>query len=230
MKFMEYIAESINDVGIFKAIFMAGQSLAGKSYVISKVSNGKIDPRIVNTDKMLEFLQTKGTPDLEKVKLLTKEQLVLYINSLLPLFIDSTSSNPNALIRRQGILSSLGYDTGMIFVNCSLETSIKRLELRARKVPPELIEEKYNEIEKLKPFYKTKFGFYEEIDNDEGELTDDVVKKAFKQVSSFFTEQLANPLGIKVVKKMKDNNWKYMFDGIHDKEYIEKLVSVWYRH
>jgi hypothetical protein len=41
----------VNDLGIFKACMMSGLSAGGKSYVISKISSGKIDPRIVNTDK-----------------------------------------------------------------------------------------------------------------------------------------------------------------------------------
>jgi hypothetical protein len=231
MKFQEYLNESINDKGILKAIFMAGQPCAGKTYVLSKISSGDVPTRIVNTDKFWEFFAfSKGDwPDKEKTKLLTREQLVLYLNSLLPLFIDSTSANPNALIRRQGLLESLGYDTGMVFVNTTLETSLKRLELRKRKVDVDYLTQKYNEIEQLKPFYQSKFKFFEEVDNNDGDLTDAVVLKAYKEVSGFFTSPLANPLGKMIIDKMRQHNWKYLFDGIHDKAYIEKLVSIWYK-
>ena len=53
----DIISEGINDKGIFKACFMAGTPGSGKSYVISKISDGAIEPRIVNSDKMTEFLK-----------------------------------------------------------------------------------------------------------------------------------------------------------------------------
>ena len=50
------INESIEDKGILKACFMAGTPGAGKTYTISKVKSGQIEPRMVNTDKWTEFI------------------------------------------------------------------------------------------------------------------------------------------------------------------------------
>lgn len=221
-KFINFISEGINDVGIFKAIFMAGQPLSGKSYTISKISSGNIGTRIVNTDTWINRF------DKEKAKYLTKSQLVLYLNSMLPLFIDSTSTNPSNIVKRKGLLNSIGYDTGMIFINADLETSIKRIEQRERKVPIEYIIKAHNNIEKLKPFYKNEFAFYIEIDNNDGELTNDVIIKSFKSVSKFFTLPLNNPIGIETIDKMLKNKWKYLNNGIHDIQYLNRLVDIWY--
>jgi hypothetical protein len=50
-RLMEYIMnEGIQDKGIFKACFMSGSAASGKSYVITKITSGQINPRIVNTD------------------------------------------------------------------------------------------------------------------------------------------------------------------------------------
>lgn len=49
-EFLKSLNEGINDKGIFKAAFMSGSSAAGKSYVISRITSGSIEPRIVNTD------------------------------------------------------------------------------------------------------------------------------------------------------------------------------------
>jgi predicted ABC-type ATPase len=211
---------------------MSGQAGAGKTYSLSKIQDGKIGTRIVNTDKLVEYYNfTKNVAaDLDRVKLLTKEQLSLYINSMLPLFVDSTSTNPNALVRRKGILSSLGYDCGMVFVNTDLETSIKRVQNRNRKVPEDLIREKYKEIQELVPFYKTQFNFYIEIDNNDGELNDNAVLKAHQAVNHFYTAPIDNPLGKMVIDKMKKNNWKYFNNGIYELDYIKRLVDVWYKH
>ena len=57
MKFENYlITEGINDKGIFKAVFMVGFPGAGKSFVITKIKSGEVEPRIVNTDKTIEFM------------------------------------------------------------------------------------------------------------------------------------------------------------------------------
>ena len=45
------ISEGINDKGIFKACFMCGHPGAGKSYTLTKIKSGIIEPRIVNIDK-----------------------------------------------------------------------------------------------------------------------------------------------------------------------------------
>lgn len=104
MRFSNYIKESINDVGIFKAIFMGGTPGAGKSYVISKISSGRIEPRIVNTDKFTEFIGNGYNVDWDvygsKIETLTKKQFIHYINGVLPLWIDSTSNNPLTMSRR----------------------------------------------------------------------------------------------------------------------------------
>ena len=105
MRLSKYLlTESINDKGIFKAIFMAGTPGAGKSYVINKINDGKIQPRIVNTDKLTEYFGKGENVNWEiygeKIQNITKNQLAFYLNSLLPLWIDGTSSNPSALLRR----------------------------------------------------------------------------------------------------------------------------------
>jgi len=50
MKLRDYLTEGIHDKGIFKACFMSGSAASGKSYVISKIQSGFVEPRIVNTD------------------------------------------------------------------------------------------------------------------------------------------------------------------------------------
>lgn len=91
------INESIEDKGILKSCFMSGTPGAGKSFVISKIKSGSIEPRIVNTDKFTEFIANYLNIDVSNVsgknwhyfesdiKRLTSSQLALYINSLLPL-------------------------------------------------------------------------------------------------------------------------------------------------
>ena len=179
------LAESINDRAIFKAVFVAGTPGAGKSYTIRKLTSGQISPRIVNTDIYTEYFGKGANLSAQewelygtKIEHLSFEKLYQYINSVLPLWIDSTSANPSNTIRRKGILESFGYDTAAVFINTFLETSIKRNANRTRKVPEDFIRDVYNKIQRIKPFYKNNFKHFWEINNDDGELTDSAIIKA----------------------------------------------------
>lgn len=239
MRFMDYIedptiiTESINDKGILKAVFMTGSPGAGKSYVIQKIKSGQFDPRIVNTDKFHEFF-TGGLGNAwkdvgEKSKQLTKNQLVLYLDSMLPLWVDGTSSNPPAMFRRNGILKSVGYDTAMIWVDTPLEDAIERNKKRKRTVPEEFIIQTYKEIIKLKSYYASEFSNFTEILNGEGELNDKMIVSAFKKMESFFAKDVQNPIGRGNIEKMLENGDKYLTDSLYTPQYLKKLVNSWYR-
>jgi predicted kinase len=231
MKFKFYlddiISESINDAGIFKAIFMIGPPGSGKSYTLSQLSSGRIPVKIINTDKFFEYFGNNPA-FVDKSKQLTSKQLTFYLNSMLPLFIDSTSSNPNNLIRRKGLLESIGYDVGAIFVHTDLQLALKRVGNRERKVPEEFIIKVYNQIESMKDFYKGHFSTYYEIDNGQGELTSETLLRAFRRVSAFFSAPLENPIGKSLVEKMKLEKDKYLTPNIYSLDYLRTLVSVWY--
>lgn len=235
MKFKEYLKnaymlnEGINDKGIFKAIFMSGSPGSGKTYVLNKIRSGSIDAKIVNTDKFFEFFGNQPNFK-DKSKYLNKKQLVLYLNSMLPLFIDGTSSDYPALIKRTGLIESIGYDTGMVFVKTNLETCLERNKKRHRQVPEDFLIRVYERVEGLKQHYKNKFKFFVEIENNVGELTDQVLKDAFKAVTGFYLESVRNPIGVINIQTMKDNGWKYLQDGLFSFKYLEKLVSVWYKN
>jgi shikimate kinase len=228
--------EGINDKGIFKSIFMAGTPASGKSYVISKISGG-VEPRIVNSDTWTEFLHVKaGQWDsyVDKVKILTKDQLSLYINSMLPLWVDGTSSSPPSIFRREGILKSLGYDTGMIWVTTDLETVLVRAREREEKigrhVDEDFIRKVYNDIQKLKPYYKNHFDYFIEVHNNDGELTDEVLNKLFKSTTGFFNAPLDNPIGQTNRDKLVKENGKYLTDlPSYDMNNIKNITAGWFK-
>lgn len=235
------IKESIEDKGILKSCFMAGTPGAGKSYTISKVKSGQVDPRIVNTDKFTEFISSSlGVSASEmgnywknyggKIKLLGLNQLVLYINSLLPLWIDGTSSSPNSLFKRQGILKSIGYDTAMIWVETSLDTAIERNRQRDRTVPEDFLRSTYEKIQELKSYYKSEFRYFFEVRNDEGELNNEAITQAYRKVDSFFNSPLDNPIGSRLVSDMRENGHKYLVDtDEYSMAQLKKLVASWYK-
>jgi predicted kinase len=230
MKFSLYldpIDESIDDIGILKAIFLIGSPGSGKSYTVTQLSSGRIPARVVNTDKFFEYF-ANNPAFVDKSKQLTAKQLTLYLNSMLPLFIDSTSSNPNNLIRRKGLLESIGYDVGAVFVHTDLQLALKRIGNRDRKVPEEFITKVYNQVEGMKDWYKGHFSSYYEIDNSQGELTSETILRAFRRVSEFFLSPIQNPIGKSLIERMKAEKDKYLTPNIYSMEYLRTLVSVWY--
>jgi len=231
MKFKSYITESINDKGILKACFMAGFPAAGKSYTIKQIKSGSIGVKTVNTDTWVEFFGSNidWTELGDKVKILTKEQLILYMNSLLPLWVDGTSSNSNALFRRKGILESIGYDTSMVWVQADLETILERNRNRKRNVDELFIIDTYNKLDRFKQYYKTQFNPFIIIDNNDGAFTNELVLEAYRKMSSFFSSPVKNFIGIDLINDMKSNGYKYLFDtDRYDKQYLNKLVDSWY--
>jgi len=238
MKSFEFLDESINDKGIFKAVFFAGIPGAGKSYVLTEINDGGIDARIVNTDKMLEFLAKSKDIDisskenqkaiLDKSKTLTINQLANYINGMLPLFIDGTSSNASSTLRRSGILESFGYDVGMIWVDTDLDVAIKRAQQRERKVDEDFIRAVYEKSAANKEFFAEKFNFFKTINNNDGELSDKVILKAFKEARGFFEAPLKNPIGNRIIEKLKEEHESYLVPTIFSKDEIIKAVSQWY--
>ena len=223
------IIESINDRGIFKAVFMAGGAGSGKSYVLSKVKSGSIEPRVVNVDKFIEFYNTSYAEFYDKSKQLTKSQLLNYINSVLPLAIDMTAAHVDSAIQKQKILELLGYDTAMIFVTTSLETSLNRARSRTRKVPDEEVIKYHDLLLKAKDILRSQFPLFIEVKNDSGELTNDIVLKIFKRMSFFYEAPLKNQIGIETIRTMKENNYKYLIPNIYEEAELKTIVDKWYR-
>ena len=232
LTFKQFLLENRLDKGIFKAIFLAGTPGSGKSYTISQLSSGSIAPRIVNTDKFIELrIKQKKEYDYSTYTspmTSTKKQLAHYLNGMLPLFIDGTSSNINDLVMRAGVLEPIGYDIGMIFVNTSLETSITRAEKRERKVDPDFIKQVYDLAADNKSYYQSKFDFFLDINNDAGELTDEVILKAFKKTTSFFNSDVKNPIGKRTIKKLEETKEKYLVPSIIGQSEINQKVEGWY--
>lgn len=237
----EMLNESVYDKGIFKAVFFSGIPGAGKSYTIEKITDGSIEPRIVNFDKYLEFLGKKaGVKDvgkhtdiidrsfLDRSKIMSMTAFSLYVNSMLPLFIDSTSNRINRTLFREGLLSSFGYDTAMVYVNTPLEKAIERVRSRERTVPVSFIRSVYDSMQENVNYYKNRFPTFLEINNDEGEFDDKAILKAYKSISGFFREDIENPIGRRN-RDVAEKTSGYLTPGVYkDVSEIKRKLTNWY--
>ena len=240
--FKQYLNESINDKGIFKAVFVVGIPGAGKSYTIKQLG-GTIDPKVINGDKATEFLSKKfDMPANEttwraffkdRTKPLTKSLLAGYLNGMLPLFVDGTSNDTGNILNRAGILESLGYDVGMVFINTDLEVAKERAAKRGaeidRHVSVDFIEKVHAVSEENREYFKGKFKFFAEVNNNPGELDDAAILKIYRKVAGFYTEPVENPVGKRTLAKLSESKEKYLVPSIFDKDELEKKVSGWYR-
>lgn len=241
MKLNSLLTESIEDKGILKAVFVIGIPGSGKSYTITKINDGSIQPRIVNTDKLYEFLgKTQGVsigsdsdPNetrriLDLSKKLTRIQLLQYINSLLPLFVDSTSFDAPNILRRIGLLEGFGYDVGIVWVYSDLKTALERARARERHVDEEFITRVYQKTEANAQFLKSKVAKFVKIEND-GLLDNEAILDAYKSIANFFRSPISNPVGIKTIEDMRESGDKYLIPNVYSKEELNRILGIWYK-
>jgi len=236
MKSVEFLDEGINDKGIFKVVFMAGTPGSGKSTVIDKVSNASVKPRILDIDKSFEHVSTKDGRNADDIawmlfgkKSLGMHKQLLYdsLNSMLPMFIDGTGANPKTLLHRESILTSMGYDTMMIWVDTDLETANERMKDRPRKLDNDLIKQFYNRVMGAKNEYKAHFGSdFIEIDNN-GDNFELIQSRVYNQVNQFFNSAIENPNGKRNLQAMQDRGIKYLTDLIPG-SLIKNSVNTWW--
>lgn len=241
MKLREFIAESLNDKGILKAVFVVGIPGAGKTYTVSKLK-GTVSPLVINTDRATEYLSRKlKVPSNDETwalfrddaRRMTINQLFNNLNSMLPLFVDGTSNDASNILSRAGILESIGYDVGMVFINTSLDVALERAEARGRAinrhVNPEFIKKVYQLSQDNREYFRGKFDFFKEVNNDPGEFDDKTMLKAYTAVSGFYSEPIKNPVGKRTIDDLKQAKEKYLIPEIFDADELKKKCTSWYR-
>lgn len=208
------------------------------SFVKNKLGGG-VEPRTVNSDTWTEFLGAgaKGQWGFFKddIKRITSNQLAGYINSMLPLWIDGTSTNPGNTVSRKGMLEGFGYDTGMLWVNTSLDVAMERAVEREKKigrhVDPDFIVKAWETVNKLKPYYKQHFKWFKEVNNNDGELTDAILMKLYKETHTFFTSPLHSELGKYYKEELTTSGGKYLIDLDNvTMDMIKQKVKGWFSY
>jgi len=239
MRMGEFIEldEGINDKGILKVVFMAGLPGAGKSTISAKITDGTVSPRIVNTDKSYEFLLKKyGQKSTNAAwallgpasKQINASSLAHYINGMLPMFVDGSSANADALGRRVGILKSFGYDYSMVWIDIEYETALERIQQRTRDVDLDFIQEVYSTIARNKEHYQHLFGNdFTIVDNNDNNFAA-AESAVYTKATSFFSSGVANPVGQEIIAALRENADKNLVPSICSEEDIKAAVGKWY--
>lgn len=226
------LQESINDRGLLKALVLGGIPGSGKTHVATQLKDGAIEPRIVNTDKYYEYFIRLGFDQgsryfIDRAKILTQHQLFHYLNGMLPLIVDSTSSDPERTTNRIKLLKHLGYDVAGVWITTDIEKAIERAANRDRKVSIEIIRRANFMQEKSKQILRKQVSPFIEINNTADTLDTLTIAKAYKAVRGFFHSH-PSTVGKDVTKKMKEYNVDKLVPAIHSEEKLRSIAESWY--
>ena len=202
MKSLKLFLEGRNDPSIFHAVFMAGAPGAGKSFVSDWMSLGpQLGYKVINSDvEFTRYMKEAGLTDEKGAVILDPEQEFergvirtvakrhtqaktnYAMVGRLGLVIDGTGANASKVQKQKATLEKLGYETAMVYVSIPLEDSIesdrKRGEEGGRSIGPELVTQKFKELDKSIPKLKKSFGkMFFVIDNTVREKTPALIRK-----------------------------------------------------
>ena len=156
----QVLDEGLYDPGIFKAFFMAGGPASGKSFIAGSVFTGT-GLKFVNSDRVFEanlkqarlnFEMPKSEEEQrdelrDRAKLTANSQLETYVQGRLGLIIDATGRDYDVISRQYKMLTELGYDCYMLFVNTSLDVSLERQKKRERAVPEYIVKKSWKGVQ-----------------------------------------------------------------------------------
>ncbi|MBC8399672.1 MAG: zeta toxin family protein [Flavobacteriales bacterium] len=210
MKSLKLFLEGRNDPSIFHAVFMAGAPGAGKSYVSDWMSLGpQLGYKVINSDvEFTRYMKDAGLTDDKGAVVLdpkreyergvirtvakrhTKSKQAHAMIGRLGLVIDGTGANAKKVMGQKKTLEALGYETAMVYVSIPLEASIasdkKRGEDGERTIGPELVTQKYMELDKSLPKLKRSFGkLFFVIDNSVREKTPAIIRGVLNTITKW---------------------------------------------
>ena len=220
--FAAFLNEGVYDRAVLKAFFMAGGPGSGKSYVASSV----ILPRraglkVINSDDLFEraLRKVSMSTDLislskddfkyameirKKAKLLTAKKSALSIKGRLGLLLDGTGHDYEGIKRQVNLLKEFGYDVYMVFVNTSKDVALQRNAERERKVPEDIVIERWQAVQENIGKFQNLFGATSFIivdNNTKGEDSVGLFKRVFIQVDKLIDKPVRNPVGKRWIAK-----------------------------
>ena len=223
--FIQYINEGLYDKGIFKAFFLAGGPGSGKTFVTHSVFAGS-GLKVVNSDNVFErSLKQAGLslsmPDTEKTErdiLRAKSKVVAsnifqtYIIGRLGMIIDGTARDYDAIARQYQLLSILGYDCYMVFVDTDLNVALERQKGRERKIPEYIVTTSWKTIQSNKTKYQRLFGMnFHNVENNKSNL--ELVMMIMGRVSKLVRRLISLPIKSFAAKRWIVNRMKEKRSG-----------------
>ncbi len=234
----QFLNEGVHDKGILKAFFMAGGPGSGKSYVATEIFDfpkGSVSSvsyatglKLVNNDNAFEKMAKDAGYELanmqdykdeewqklmdirDRAKNLTKRLMDNYIYGRLGMVIDGTGKDYKKIAGHRQLLTDLGYDTYMVFVNTSLDVALERNNQRARKLPDEMVEKMWKGVQENLGRFQGLFGSNNMIIIDNSSYDNiGAIDSAEKMIMQRMRDDVKNPIGKQWIKEQtiyKDKN------------------------
>ena len=193
-----------------------------------KVNISSYGLKVVNQDTELEAYLKKyfGTTDLDnmpddlfrqltdpsysaysglrgRTKQISKQKLKIYSKGRLGVIIDGTGHKYKDVKAERQSLIDLGYDTYMVFVNTSLDVAQKRNAERSRKLPSEIVEKYWKDVQKNMAYFQGLFGNanFLLVDNNATLNSKQAQKKFNMLVKKGISKFIKKPIKSKIAKK-----------------------------
>ena len=150
-------------------------------------------------------------------KQLTKGRQSLWTEGMLGLVIDGTGKDFNKITRQAKALRSIGYDVGMIFVNTSLETALKRNAERSRSVNEDMVKQMWNQVQSNMGGFQSWFGNQNFFIVDSNQTFKGADEKAFgtamrRMGMKWLSKPIKNSIGRDTIDQLKAIGGKTMKD------------------
>ena len=202
-KLNQILAEGVYDPGIFKAFFLAGGPGSGKTFVTKSAFAGT-GLKVVNSDTIFERGLKKANlslkmPDEEeyfrnvvrqRAKSTSATQLATYMEGRLGLVIDATGRDKNIIQRQHAMLTNIGYDSYMIFVNTSLDVALERNKNRPRSIPEYIVTNSWNGVQANIGQFQRIFSPNKMLILDNNRSEKELVSQTLSQAAKFIRSQL----------------------------------------
>ena len=141
----------------------------------------------------------------KKAKLMTIDRKKQYMEGRLGMIIDGTGHKYNKIAKEKKQLEALGYDTYMVFVNTSLDVAHQRNEERDRRLPKNILEKSWRDVQNNLGKFQGLFGRnFAVVDNSKFLKPEDAQKKfgmiTKKYIDKFVKIPVRNIIGKKWIK------------------------------
>ena len=218
------IHESVNH-GMFKAIFISGGPGSGKDIIIREAIAQQNAVEITSTTA-ISILNDK-----HKLYEFSRDTRREAIRQRQPLIITGTTNEQYNIIAIREELEELGYETMMVFVNTSNESSRKRNEGHERMMAESVRQERWEVTQLVAEKYNQEFRKYLEFDNsvDLNESTEFETSEKEEDISIiyemsnwFFDTPVENEIAESWMTRHKKHNINKMFENFITKPTLEK--------
>ena len=210
--------EDVNH-GLFKAIFVSGGPGSGKDIIIREC---------ISCDNMVELNATIAISilnDKHKLYEYSADSRREAIRKRKPLVINGTTSEEFKIVEIKNELEELGYETMMVFVNTSNDSSKKRNEMHSRMMVESLRQERWQMSQKVANNFSNNFTKFVEFDNSLDLKEASEIERTNKEQDITLIHEITNWFLSMPVENKVANDWLHRNKKLNVDKLFEQIVD-----